>query len=158
MSTLEIQIRNLKVDDVYPLEELLADPEMNPFQDRPPFTKWDHNQFLASMNNNKASVLVARCGSKIAGYVAYRRPTSTLIVIDMIVVDVFYRRKRIGQKLISDVLYEAEASEQVRKVKVTASDKLTGFHLFLRDAGFKAVRVDGDNYVFEQMMPIACEV
>ena len=155
---MQIEIKNLQVDDVYPLEELSADPETNPFAfGKPPFTKWDHNQFLASMCNDKANVLVARAGKKIVGYLAYRRPTNTLIVVDMLVVDVFYRRMRVGLTLMSDVLYEAQVSDAVRKVKVTAPDSLMNFHLFLRHVGFRAVRVDGDKYVFEAMMPIACE-
>ena len=154
---MSVEIRSIRADDVYLLEELQVDPGENPFEfEKVPFEKWEHNRFIQAMNCKRESVLVAFIGKSIVGYVAYRKVTNRLTDIEMIAVDSFFRRRGVGMALLHDVFCDAYASVYQPKLRIFAPDSLLDLHKLLSRSGMKAVRVEKDKYVFEGLSPVMC--
>jgi predicted N-acetyltransferase YhbS len=85
--------------------------------------------------------LVADEGGRIVGYEAYRFEVGDWrLVLEQLAVHPAWQRCRVGSKLLGR-LFEACRNLEGSRVHVTAPECAVGLQLFLKTAGFRAVRI-----------------
>lgn len=86
---------------------------------------------------------------QVLGYAIYTL-LDTHIYLNRLVVDPLFQQEKIGTQLMNNLKGRVDNMNNSRtKIRTYVPDHCLTSHLFLKSQGFKAIEVDGDNYLFE---------
>lgn len=106
---------------------------------------WTEEQFLQYLRQRRSIGVVIEVKEKIAAFMLYTLSKRTLN-LDLFAVAPTYRRLGVGTTLMQKMKSKLEIRDNLL-VSVHEADLST--QLFMRSNGFKAIRIEGDNYIFE---------
>jgi ribosomal-protein-alanine N-acetyltransferase len=112
---------------------------------------WNAKDFRIHLSQRTNFGMLAEIGKEVVGYIVYRVEGEQIFVLSMAVMP-RYRRNGIGTMLITTILPKMKNRKKIRAI---VSDQILDAHLFLKNLGFKALKVkrnycgpDHDGYDF----------
>lgn len=112
---------------------------------------WNAKDFRIHLSQRTNFGMLAEIGKEVVGYIVYRVEGEQIFVLSMAVMP-RHRRNGIGTMLITTILPKMKNRKKIRAI---VSDQILDAHLFLKNLGFKALKVkrnycgpDHDGYDF----------
>lgn len=108
-------------------------------------------QLAAWLRLQNHTGLVAQSDAEIIGYLTYRFDIAAWkLIVEQLTVRPDHQRQEVGRQLLARVL-EASRSLEGSRTVATVPERCLAGQLFLRNQGFRAVRIDheSDSYLFE---------
>lgn len=100
---------------------------------------WTEDEFIQCLRNRNCIGLVAKCDSRIAGYMIYELHKHKLHVLSFAVAEEF-RRRGVGRKMVEKLVSKLSATGRRRLILEVRESNLAS-QLFFRSCGFKCVSV-----------------
>jgi ribosomal-protein-alanine N-acetyltransferase len=112
---------------------------------------WNAKDFRIHLSQRTNFGMLAEIGKEVVGYIVYRVEGEQIFGLSMAVMP-RHRRNGIGTMLITTILPKMKNRKKIRAI---VSDQILDAHLFLKNLGFKALKVkrnycgpDHDGYDF----------
>ena len=105
---------------------------------------WTEEDFLRCLRQRNCIGMVAEYGEKVVGFMVYELKTKALEFLNF-AVHPRYRREGVGTTMV-DKLKSKLSDHRRTKIRVTVRDSNLNAHLFFRECGFKAARVERGYY------------